>query len=200
MNSRLLPFLLATSSQIAFCEEMKPNAEPDKEPLGVVATARIDGQRVVYRFVTQGPTEKQRKQLPWRAVVSWKYDGAENEGMPSKAILERMVKLEEALEKGVVKAGSCEHLISSTGNNLKELIYYIHDRDTFLDQLNDALEDHEAYPIEIVFFSDPEWTELMELRADFKTDDAGDGAKDPAKAQAQPDDAKKAPDPEPQKK
>ena len=189
MHIRLLLLLPAISCQIAFSEE----AKLEKEPLGIVGTAKIDGKRVVYRFVTRGPTDEQRKNLPWCAVVSWKYDGTENEGMPAKAVQERMRVLDDSLEKGVVKEGSCEHLISRTGNNLKELIYYIRDRDAFIEQLNNALADHEAFPIEIEFFADPEWKELMDLRADFKTRDGGDAAKDPVQPQAEDGEAKDAP-------
>ena len=59
-----------------------------------------------------------------------------------------MIALEDALESEVEGANVCEHAISRTGNNLKELIYYSRDRDQFIKALNAALAEHDRYPIE----------------------------------------------------
>jgi hypothetical protein len=34
--------------------------------------------------------------------------------------------------------------------------------------LNEALQSHESYPIDIAFYEDTEWTELKKLIEDFK--------------------------------
>lgn len=141
---------------------------PENDKLkGVIGRATIGGLPVVYKFVNEAPTDAKRKALPWLTVISWKYDGADNNGMPPKPVNERMIALEDALEAVVVKSDFCEHAISRTGSNLKELIYYIHDRDKFMEMLNEALAKHDAYPIQIEFFNDPEWKEFETTRADF---------------------------------
>jgi hypothetical protein len=128
-------------------------------PKGVIGRSYEHGLPVIWKFVNQEPSVDTRQALPWLTVISWEYDGSDNNGMPSKAINGRMIQLENAIEDGVVKTGFCEHAISKTGSNLKELIYYIHDRDSFLERLNSVLKSHERYPIEITFYEDPEWNE-----------------------------------------
>ena len=137
-------------------------------PRGVIGRAIIDGLPVIYRFINQAPTDAKRKALPWLTVISWRYDGSANNGMPPKLVNEQMVALESALESRVVSNDFCEHAVSRTGSNLKELIYYVHDRDEFMKKLNEALTEHDSYPIEIEFFEDPEWEEFETTRADFK--------------------------------
>lgn len=166
----LLAFVFASSGLPA--EEM-PEQEEQK---GVIGRAYIDGLPVIYKFVDEEPADAKRKALPWLTVISWKYDGSDNNGMPPKELNERMITLEDALESKVEKTDVCEHAISATGNNLKELIYYIRDRDQFIKALNAAFAGHDRYPIEINFYEDPEWKEFSQLRADFKKRGGEQGA------------------------
>src|SRR5690242_20399122 len=98
----------------------------EEEPKGVIGETYSDGFPIIWKFVNQPPTDQRKQALPWLTVISWKYDGAKNNGMPPKLINDRMLLLEHALEY-VERVDFCEHAISKTGNNLKELIYYIHD-------------------------------------------------------------------------
>jgi len=134
------------------------------EPKGVIGRSYKDGLPVIWKFVNQEPSVDTRKALPWLTVIAWVYDGTDNNGMPAKAINERMIQLEDAIDDEVVETGFCEHAISKTGSNLKELIYYIHDRDRFLERLNIALRAHERFPIEITFYEDPDWKEHWNAR------------------------------------
>lgn len=140
------------------------------EPKGVIGRSYKDGLPVIWKFVNEEPSVVTREALPWLTVISWEYDGIDNNGMPVKATNERMVQLEGTIRDGVEADGFCEHTISRTGSNLKELIYYIHDRDSFLERLNFALRSHERYPIEITFYEDPEWTEHQNARELFCKD------------------------------
>jgi hypothetical protein len=137
------------------------------QPKGVIGESYEDGLPVIWRFVNDAPTDESREALPWLTVISWKYDGSENNGMPLKSLNQQMIQLEDAIDKGVVAAGFCEHAISKTGSNLKELIYYIHDRDKFLERLNVSLRSHERYPIDITFYEDPDWKEHANARTLF---------------------------------
>lgn len=129
------------------------------EPKGVIGRSYKDGLPVIWKFVNEEPSVETREALPWLTVISWEYDGSDNNGMPDKATNERMIRLEDTIRDGVEDADFCEHAISTTGSNAKELIYYIHDRDRFMKRLNLALQSHERYPIEITFYEDPEWKE-----------------------------------------
>lgn len=137
------------------------------KPKGVIGESYEDGLPVIWKFVNDAPSDDTREALSWLTVISWEYDGSENNGMPEKVLDQRMIQLEDAIEEGVVASGFCEHAISKTGSNLKELIYYIHDRDSFLERLNTALRAHERYPIEIAFYEDPDWKEHGNARALF---------------------------------
>jgi hypothetical protein len=138
-----------------------------EEPKGVIGRTIENELPVIYKFVNESPSNEKREALPWLMIISWKYDGASNNGMPLRDVNDRMIALEEAIEGEVVATDFCEHAVSRTGNNLKELIYYINDRDTFSEKLNDALRDHDRHPIEITFFEDKEWKEFENTRADF---------------------------------
>lgn len=157
---------------VAGCGEKEPaksttEMSDSEEPRGIIGRIIENELPVIYRFINESPSNEKRKALPWLMIISWKYDGASNNGMPLRDVNDRMIALEDAIEDEVVATDFCEHAVSRTGNNLKELIYYINDRDTFSEKLNDALRDHDRYPIEITFYEDIEWKELENTRADF---------------------------------
>lgn len=132
-----------------------------------VGEATIQGKPVVYKFMNEFPDEVTRHRISWLTVVSWKYDGSENNGMPPKQINESMIKLEDGLETIEGREKLFFDVYSATGNNLKEFVFYIADREEFMDNFNEALNKHSAYPIEINFYEDKEWSDLKKLQADF---------------------------------
>ncbi len=134
------------------------------DPKGVIGRSYKDGLPVIWRFVNEKPSDETREALPWLTVISWEYDGSNDNGMPPRDINDRMIQMEDAIEEGVEASGLCEHAISTTGSNRKELIYYINDRDRFLERLNLVLRSHERFPIEITFYEDPEWKEHENAR------------------------------------
>ena len=138
------------------------------EHKGIIGRYYEDKFPVIVKFVNELPTIKAQNHLPSLTVVSWKYDGASNNGMPPKEINEKMIALESVLEKTMVESNLFVHAYSRTGNNLKELVYYSTGLDEFMSLLNESLKNHERYPIEIDFYEDQEWTELKKLIQDFK--------------------------------
>jgi hypothetical protein len=136
-------------------------------PLGVIGKSNEDGFPVIYKFVNQVPDEATRNRLPWVTVVSWKYDRDARNGMPPEEINRQMLDLEDALD-GLATAGICRHAYSRTGNGLKELVYYISDRDEFMSAFNAALEHQPRYPLEIDFYKDPEWDDFRKLLSKFE--------------------------------
>lgn len=135
---------------------------------GVIARYYENDLPVIMKFVNELPDYKTRNKLPFLTVVSWKYDGSKRNGMPPKKINERMVILEDALEKSMTGTDIFTHVYSRTGNNLKELVYYTKIQDEFMSMLNKTLEKHDAYPIEINFYEDKEWTDFKKILKDFE--------------------------------
>jgi hypothetical protein len=141
---------------------------PDKEHKGIIGRYYEGTLPVIVKFVNELPAIDTQKQLTSLTVVSWKYDGSSNNGMPTKEINEKMITLESALEKTMDESKSFVHAYSRTGNDLKEFVYYCKGMDEFMPLLNETLQSHERYPIDIDFYEDPEWMELKKLIEDFK--------------------------------
>lgn len=144
------------------------------EPKGIVGRAYEDGRPVIFKFVSELPSEAIRTRLPWLIIITWEYDGSEHEGMPESEEVDAMMRLEEAID-GLATETALHHAFSRTGNELKELAYYIEDREEFMAAFDDTLAAHPVYPIEIEFYNDPDWLELRRLLEDFSqaNDDSG---------------------------
>jgi hypothetical protein len=138
-----------------------------EEEKGIIGRVYEKGFPVIYKFINELPAERIRSQLGWLTVISWKYDGSSNHGMPLEAENQKMIALEDTIEDRIERAGILQHAYSRTGNNLKELVYYIHDQEQFLEAFNQALNNHPRYPIEIKFYQDKEWGDFQGLLNDF---------------------------------
>ena len=119
-----------------------------------------EGYPVVMKVMEELPPESVRDRFGWLTVISWKYDRVENNGMPLPALNSQMVDLEHAIDD-IQENNLCVQVYSKTGNGLKELVYYISDRDEFMKAFNEVLADHPRYPLDIEFFDDPEWGDLQ---------------------------------------
>jgi hypothetical protein len=134
---------------------------------GVIGEIREDGFPVVFKFVDELPSAETHGRFGWLAVLSWKYDGRQRNGMPPEEINLGMLDLEHAVE-GLEQEGYCRHAYSRTGNGLKELVYYISDRDQFMGAFNGALRDQPPYPIEITFYEDRGWEDFRKILQMFR--------------------------------
>jgi hypothetical protein len=63
--------------------------------------------------------------------------------------------------------GFCVEAYRRVGAGLREYVFYIADRDRFLEELNTQVADHPRYPIEIKFYEDETWSDLQGLINDF---------------------------------
>ena len=108
---------------------MSSNSEKLK---GIIGKTSKDGLPVIWKFVNEEPTLEIKKNFPCLVVITWRYDGSTNNGMPLPAANQRMVFLEQTIADEIEKTDSCRHAISRTGSNLKELIYYVRDYDHFM--------------------------------------------------------------------
>lgn len=142
--------------------------EPNADYKGVIGSYTENGFPVIIKFVNELPQNKIINHLPFLVIISWKYNGEKNNGMPEKKVNERMIILEGAIEKSMESSNVFTHAYSRTGNNLKEFVYYGTNQDDFMNLLNKTLKSHKEYPIEISFYEDKEWTEFKKILEDFK--------------------------------
>lgn len=143
------------------------NNDSSEEHKGIIGRYYENEIPVIMKFVNELPDKKIIERLPFLTVVSWKYDGSENNGMPQKQINEKMIVLEGALEEALETSDVFVHAYSRTGNNLKEFVYYSTSQADFVTTLNRTLEKQERYPIEIDFYEDKEWSEFRKVLEDF---------------------------------
>lgn len=84
-----------------------------------------------------------------------------------KEVNESMIRLEDGLETIKGREKIYFDVYSVTGNNLKEFVFYIASREAFMNNFNAALNGHPAYPVEVNFYEDKEWSDLVKLQNDF---------------------------------
>jgi hypothetical protein len=135
---------------------------------GIIGKYTEDGSPVILKFVNEFPTEDVRNVYRWLTVISWEYDGGQNNGMPPKDTNLSMISLEDALDVSLEKEGHCKHAYSRTGNNLKEFVYYTENQEIFLAAFNNALVSHPLYPIEITFYEDQSWEDFQRILGKFR--------------------------------
>ena len=133
---------------------------------GVGLEYESDGFPVVMKVMEDFPPETGRRRFKWLMVISWRYDVSDNNGMPDPEVLGQMVRLESSID--ILQENQlCVQVYSKTGNGLKELVYYIGDRDIFMHAFNQELAAQPRYPLQIEFFHDPEWGDLQTIHRVF---------------------------------
>ena len=158
---------------VGFCEVPADRNLPistmmNPEEKGIIGEVEEGGFPVVFKFVDELPSEETRGRFGWLTVVSWKYDGSQRNGMPPEETNSYMRSLEHAIEDNLESKGYCQHAYSRTGNSLKELVYYISDREQFMKAFNNALRDRPRYPLEINFYEDRAWEDFQKILEMFR--------------------------------
>lgn len=129
---------------------------------GTVVTHN-DDKAIIYRYVDAFHDEWDLATQPDRIIIAWRYDNPT--GMPSPTEREQMEELEAALEPVVEEEGFATLALVSTGENLREWIYYTQSGEDFFNRLNTALADRPRFPIEIRSAPDPAWSTYSGLMA-----------------------------------
>lgn len=154
-------------STFGFGKSKAQSNNSEEELKGIIGRYYEDGLPVIMKFINELPDQSVVDRYPFLTVISWKYDGSQNNGMPLEKVNKRMILLEEALEDSMESSKIFTHAYSRTGNNLKELVYFTTEQEAFMTVLNQALESHDEYPIEIAFYEDREWAEFKDVLKDF---------------------------------
>lgn len=136
------------------------------EARGIIGKTLADGRPVIWNFVNELPAEEVLAVRPWMVVIRWAYDAVLEDSFPDETTQAAIYRLDAGLVP-LEDAQIGYRAYARTGNGLREWVYYTADHDHFIAALNDALADHEAYPIEIKFYDDPGWSEFRQLLVDF---------------------------------
>lgn len=122
----------------------------------------IHGTRHIVRMRSTFPSVADQAIFSQLIIVTWQYEPSES-GMPNSEIHRRMQAFEDGLEAGTERRAVAFQALSITGGGKKEWRYYAADSDAFMESLNQDLQGHTAYPLEIASFFDPEWNALREF-------------------------------------
>jgi hypothetical protein len=141
------------------------NANEEK---GVIGESMENGLSVIYKFVNEMPPQAIRDNFSWLTVISWSYDGSSRNGMPQTEENQKMLNLEDVIEANIVNRNLARHAYSRTGNNRKELVYYIPSREEFMAAFNKEMSGQPHYPIEINFYEDKSWKDFQKILDLFK--------------------------------
>ncbi len=129
-------------------------AESSAAEWSIVSVQHPDtGEGAVLRVRFSKPARPDLDSLVWAIVIQWTYGGG---AMPPPQVNEAQQKFEAALDP-LASSSHSELVQVSTGLGLKEWIFYARTREQFMDELNELLAQHPAYPLDIEFVEDPAW-------------------------------------------
>lgn len=119
------------------------------------------GRVIVFRYVNELDTGFDRASQPVRVIIVWKYKGTN--GMPVPRERARMDAMEDLLGPAIEADGFSTLALVSTGEDLREWIYYTKSEEGFFIRLNEALGRQPDFPIEIHVTDDPQWSNYQEF-------------------------------------
>ncbi|MFY9458984.1 MAG: DUF695 domain-containing protein [Aquabacterium commune] len=114
-----------------------------------------NGRVIVFRYIQAFAPGFNKAQHATRVIVTWQY--ASENGMPSPAERQRMDELEDLLAPAVEATGVATLALVSTGEGLREWTYYAKSEQAFLGKVNQALQRHPKFPIDIHVAQDKAW-------------------------------------------
>jgi hypothetical protein len=126
------------------------------------STHATNGRVIIFRYVKDFRAGFQKSGLPDRVILVWRYES--QSGLPAPAEREAMDRLEDVLAAVVEKPGFAMLALVSTGENLREWIYYAKSEREFLHALNGALVQQPRLPIEVHAAPDPKWSTYERFR------------------------------------
>jgi hypothetical protein len=131
-----------------------------------ISTNASTGRKVIFRYARVLSPALDRASQQIRVIIAWRYD-SEN-GQPEREEHQRMIAFEDRLGP-VLEQGSFATLtLVSTGEGLREWIYYAQSEDGFAARFNYAFSEASTFPIEIHAAFDPEWTSYHEFKSNVR--------------------------------
>jgi hypothetical protein len=126
-----------------------------------VATRPSDGHRIIHRYRSEFGSSFKRSAYPDRVVIAWRFKSGN--GMPSAADVEAMDRMEDLLAPHVEQTSLAILALVSTGEGLREWVYYTKSQSEFMAKMNEALQGRPRLPVEIDLWKDPQWTRYEEF-------------------------------------
>jgi Family of unknown function (DUF695) len=126
-----------------------------------------NGRKIIFRYPSKFSPTFDRTSQSIRIIIVWKYQS--EGGQPIKEEHQRMNQLEDALESVLDQDRFATLALVSTGEDLREWIYYAKSEDGFMARLNYAFAGMPEFPIEIHIAHDPEWASYEEFASSLKT-------------------------------
>jgi Family of unknown function (DUF695) len=127
-----------------------------------ISTHSGNGRKIIFRFAKDFSPTFEFASQPDRVILVWKYES--ETGQPVTEEHRQMDLLENTLELIVEEGAFATLALVSTGENLREWIYYARNGDEFIEKLNLALREMPVFPIEIHETYDPTWANYMQFR------------------------------------
>jgi len=129
-----------------------------------IARTEEDSRTVLLRFRSFAPAGVNTSDYPHLVNIYWRYDGDANDGMPAPDLHQRMCALESRLD-AIEGMGIGFLVLSVTGNNRKEWVWYVADESTYMVRVNEALSAGGRFPVEFESTEDPDWSNFTSLLA-----------------------------------
>ena len=154
------PFL----ALLLFCMSTALSAQSisGREWATAISTQAKTDRKIIFRYIKEFQPSFQRANYPERVIITWRYES--ESGMPSVPERMRMERLEDLLAPVVEEAGLAALVLVSTGENLREWIYYTQSEEKFFQALNRTLATERRFPIEIHTAIDANWKTYEEFR------------------------------------
>jgi hypothetical protein len=121
------------------------------------------GRKIVFRFANVFSPAFDRASQPIRIIIGWKYHSAT--GQPEEKEHQQMIQFEDVLGPVLEQDGFATLALASTGENLREWIYYAQSEGGFAARFDYAFAGRSAFPIEVHADHDPQWQTYEEFRA-----------------------------------
>lgn len=110
---------------------------------------------IIFRYLKDFSSSFNRSTLPVRVIITWEYRSKNS--MPNDVDNAQMIAFEDLLHPAVRKNSLSTLVLVSTGDGLKEWIYYTKSENEFIKELNNTLKYIKPFPIQIHIANDPMW-------------------------------------------
>lgn len=114
------------------------------------------GHVTLFRYARSFQSGFQHSALPDRVILAWRYESPS--GMPPQDLRNQMDSFEDRLAPLVDAKSESVLVLVSTGENLREWVFYVSSKDRFLGALKAMLPIERNIPIEIHTATDPGWS------------------------------------------
>jgi hypothetical protein len=148
MRRLLALFTILAISTVALAEDGRTWA-------AAVSKQQSTGRAIIFRYVQKFPPSFVQRDFPDRVIIGWRYKS--ETGMPSASEREQMEQLENLLAPAVEANALSTLALVSTGEGLREWIFYTQSESSFMAKLNESLRAGPRFPIEIHAAADPTW-------------------------------------------